>query len=72
MKRKSVELVFETELMVENFNLELSTVDEYDLMLENDDDCDILLEGYDGAQEYSLDIEQEESLDYTLDSMAYG
>ena len=68
MRRKTVEFFFEADLMVEDFDLEISTIEEYDLALENDDNYDILLEGYDGAQEYSLDIEQEESLDYFLDS----
>lgn len=67
MKFKPIEVIFEAELLSEDFELEVSKINDYDLTLENDGDYDLLLD-IDGAQEYSLDIEQDESLNYVLDS----
>ena len=67
MRKMQVDVLFEAELLVENYDLQLDEIDSYDLALESDEDYNILLDA-DGAQEYSLDIEQNESLDYLLDS----
>lgn len=69
MINKTVEVIFDAELLVENYDLDLTTSDEYDLAMENDGDYDIFLDTDDeGAREYVLDIDQSKSLDYILDS----
>lgn len=69
MINKAVEVIFDAELLVENYDLDLTTSDEYDLAMENDGDYDIFLDTDDeGAREYVLDIDQSKSLDYILDS----
>ena len=67
MRKTQIDIVFEAELLTENYELQLDEIDSYDLALENDEDYDILLD-VDSAQEYNLDIEQDESLNYILDS----
>lgn len=67
MKKMSIDILFEAELLTENYELQLDEINIYDLALESNDNYDILLDT-DGAQEYNLDIEQDESLNYILDS----
>lgn len=67
MKKTQIDILFEAELLTQDYELSLDEINSYDLTLESDEDYNILLD-VDGAQEYNLDIEQDESLNYILDS----
>lgn len=67
MKKTQIDILFEAELLTQDYELSLDEINSYDLTLESDEDYNILL-NVDGAQEYNLDIEQDESLNYILDS----
>lgn len=67
MKKTQIDILFEAELLTQDYELSLDEINSYDLTLESNEDYNILLD-VDGAQEYNLDIEQDESLNYILDS----
>lgn len=67
MKKTQIDILFEAELLTQDYELLLDEINSYDLTLESNEDYNILLD-VDSAQEYNLDIEQDESLNYILDS----
>ena len=65
--KQLVEVIFEADSIIQSFELTANFEEEYELAATNDGDFDILLDN-DTTSDYNLDILEDESLDYILDS----
>lgn len=66
MKHKQFNFILESEPLIQVSDLEFTIIDEYIFETEDTDSFNILLESYGHMQEYNLNVEFEEQLDYTL------
>lgn len=65
--KQLVEVIFEADSIIQSFELTANFEEEYELAATNDGDFDILLDS-DTPSDYDLDILEDESLNYVLDS----